>query len=103
MGLGSWSSIVGNVLLFFLVLGLAVTVEFDEFKRSLRSKGLLIGLFAQFVLLPLCSFFIVRTLLHDKPVLGIPLIVTASSPGGSYRNWWTSLFNGDLSLSVAMT
>tara|TARA_B100001559_G_scaffold317910_1_gene323974 strand:+ start:95 stop:1132 length:1038 start_codon:yes stop_codon:yes gene_type:complete len=103
MGLGSWSSIVGNVLLFFLVLGLAVTVEFDEFKRSLRSKGLLIGVFAQFVFLPLCSFVIARTLLTDKPVLGIPLIVTASSPGGSYSNWWTSLFNGDLSLSVAMT
>ena len=46
MGLGSWSSIVGNVLLFFLVLGLAVTVEFDEFKHSLRSKGLFIGVFA---------------------------------------------------------
>jgi len=103
MGLGSWSSIVGNALLFFLVLGLAVTVEFDEFKRSLRSKGLLIGVFSQFVFLPLCSFFIARTLLHDKPALGIPLIVTASSPGGSYSNWWTSLFNGDLSLSVAMT
>ena len=58
MGLGSWSSIVGNVLLFFLVLGLAVTVEFGEFKRSLRSKGLLIGVFAQFV------FFAVMQFLH---------------------------------------
>ena len=102
-GLGSWAAIVGNVLLFALVLGLAVTVEFDAFKKSLRSRGLVIGVFSQFVFLPLFGFTMARTLLWDQPALGIPLIITTSSPGGSYSNWWTSLFNADLSLSVAMT
>jgi len=31
------------------------------------------------------------------------LFVVTSSPGGSYSNWWCSLFNADLALSVAMT
>jgi len=34
---------------------------------------------------------------------GITLIVVTSSPGGSYSNWWCSLFNASLALSVTMT
>jgi hypothetical protein len=34
---------------------------------------------------------------------GITLLILCSSPGGSYSNWWCSLFNADLALSVAMT
>jgi hypothetical protein len=30
-------------------------------------------------------------------------LVVTSSPGGSYSNWWCSLFNADLALSVTMT
>lgn len=103
MALSSWGAVVGNVLLFFLVLGLAATVEYDAFARSMRSRGLLVGVVAQFAFLPFMGFVVAKTMFDDKPELGIPLIITASSPGGSYSNWWTSLFNGDLSLSVAMT
>lgn len=35
--------------------------------------------------------------------MGITLLVVTSSPGGSYSNWWCSLFNADLALSVTMT
>lgn len=35
--------------------------------------------------------------------MGITLLLVTSSPGGSYSNWWCSLFNADLALSVAMT
>ena len=34
---------------------------------------------------------------------GITLIATTCSPGGAYSNWWCSLFNADLALSIAMT
>ena len=37
------------------------------------------------------------------PHYGVTLLVLCSSPGGSYSNWWCSLFNADLALSVAMT
>ena len=36
-------------------------------------------------------------------VYGVTLLVVTSSPGGSYSNWWCSLLNADLALSVAMT
>lgn len=35
--------------------------------------------------------------------MGITLLVVTSSPGGSYSNWWCSIFNADLALSVTMT
>ncbi|CEG00103.1 Bile acid:sodium symporter [Ostreococcus tauri] len=103
MSLGSWGAIVGNVLLFGLVVGLAATVEREAFVRSMKSRALVVGAFAQFAFLPLVGFGCAKAFFADDPALGIPLIITTSSPGGSYSNWWTSLFNGDLSLSVAMT
>eukprot|EP00930_Biecheleria_cincta_P037202 TRINITY_DN25518_c0_g1_i1.p1 TRINITY_DN25518_c0_g1~~TRINITY_DN25518_c0_g1_i1.p1 ORF type:complete len:284 (+),score=46.94 TRINITY_DN25518_c0_g1_i1:1-852(+) len=30
-------------------------------------------------------------------------MILVSSPGGAYSNWWCSLFNADLAMSVAMT
>jgi hypothetical protein len=43
---------------------------------------------------------------EDPVILGIEaviLMLTTSSPGGSYSNWWCFIFNADLALSVAMT
>jgi len=37
------------------------------------------------------------------PSVGITLLLVVSSPGGSYSNWWCSLLNADLALSVTMT
>ena len=58
--------------------------------------GILIGLVCQFVLLPLMGFTSIRLFYRGDPVHGIPLLVTVCSPGGSYSNWWCSLFNSDL-------
>lgn len=75
-----------------------------EFKQRFdRPVGILIGLVCQFVLLPLAGFASIRFFYPDDPVHGIPLLVTVCSPGGSYSNWWCSLFNSDLPLSMAMT
>jgi hypothetical protein len=49
------------------------------------------------------GFASIRVFFPDNPVYGIPLLVTVCSPGGSYSNWWCSLFNSDLPLSMAMT
>lgn len=38
-----------------------------------------------------------------KSTWGIVLLVVTTSPGGSYSNWWCSLLNADLALSVVMT
>ena len=75
-----------------------------EFKQRFRKPtGIVIGLVCQFVFLPLMGFTSIRLFYRGDPVHGIPLLITVCSPGGSYSNWWCSLFNSDLPLSMAMT
>lgn len=97
------SSIAGNVLLFLLVFGMSATVETSHMREELRNtKAIMSGLISQFVFLPLLGFLVVFFMQPDHAV-GITLLVITSSPGGSYSNWWCSLFNADLALSVTMT
>jgi len=95
--------IVGVVLLFTLVLGLAGSVDIATLKAQLhRRRGILCGLLCQFFLMPAISYLVV-TLANPPEHVALMLLILASSSGGAYSNWWCSLFNADLALSVAMT
>ena len=95
--------VIGNLLLFFLVFGMSATVEVSNLKQQLRNwKGILTGIILQFIVLPFLGFLTVKALKLDD-VMGITLLVLTSSPGGSSSNWWCSMFNADLALSVTMT
>eukprot|EP00339_Tiarina_fusa_P022440 CAMPEP_0117039722 /NCGR_PEP_ID=MMETSP0472-20121206/27857_1 /TAXON_ID=693140 ORGANISM="Tiarina fusus, Strain LIS" /NCGR_SAMPLE_ID=MMETSP0472 /ASSEMBLY_ACC=CAM_ASM_000603 /LENGTH=357 /DNA_ID=CAMNT_0004750285 /DNA_START=87 /DNA_END=1156 /DNA_ORIENTATION=+ len=95
--------LIGNVLLFALVFGMSATVDIKCMKQQIQNKNaILLGLFCQFLLLPFLGFAMVNLLQLDA-ALGMTLLVVTSSPGGSYSNWWCSLFNADLALSVTMT
>ena len=96
-------SVASYALLFLLVFGLSGTVELQAFRAQFRDKkGILIGVLCQFVLLPFCGFCSVKAF-YLPPVYGITLLIVCSSPGGSYSNFWCSVVNADLALSVAMT
>jgi len=99
----SFNEIAGNTLLFFLVFGMSATVDIHMLVAQLRNvKAIFMGVFLQFVILPLCGFLVVKFFQLDRSA-GISLLVVTSSPGGSYSNWWCSIFNADLALSVTMT
>ncbi|KAL7570285.1 hypothetical protein ACA910_020706 [Epithemia clementina (nom. ined.)] len=94
---------LGNVLLFLLVFGMSATVSTDNMRSQLQNtKAILTGLLLQFLVLPFLGFATVKILRLDD-TMGITLLVVTSSPGGSYSNWWCSMFNADLALSVTMT
>jgi len=97
------SVLLSNVFLFCLIFGLSATVNVAELKHQLTNRFALgCGIVMQFCLLPLLGLLAV--LMFDVPrSMGIALLVVTSSPGGSYSNWWCSLFNAELALSVAMT
>merc|ERR1719265_1170793 len=67
-----------------------------------RKAGMAIGVICQFIILPFCGFGIARVL-KMEPLYGMALMVIMTSPGGSFSNWWCSVFNADLAMSVAMT
>eukprot|EP00980_Cylindrotheca_fusiformis_P028740 scaffold22641_cov206-Cylindrotheca_fusiformis.AAC.10 len=97
------SEIGAHVFLFFLVFGMSATVDIPRMKKQMRNRAaLLIGIAMQFIILPFVGFVVVKICKLSSP-LGITLLVVTSSPGGSYSNWWCSLFNAELALSVTMT
>jgi predicted Na+-dependent transporter len=101
--MGVIAEVLSSVLLFSLVFGMSATVDIRHIFKQLRNwQALLIGVSLQFVVLPFIGFLVVKILDLDA-VVGITLLVITSSPGGSYSNWWCSMFNADLALSVTMT
>ena len=92
-------ALMGSVLLFGLVFGMSATVEVACLKYQLKNiRAIATGLALQFIVMPFLGFFVVRAMSLDYEA-GLILLVVTSSPGGSYSNWFCSLFNGDLALS----
>jgi predicted Na+-dependent transporter len=102
-----FSAVMSNLLLFFLIFGLSATVNLRDLKYQLTNKFAIgTGVASQFLIMPLLGFVAVVVFSRFdglSKAMGISLLVVTSSPGGSYSNWWCSLFNAELSLSVAMT
>jgi predicted Na+-dependent transporter len=101
--MGLFAETGSSILLFCLVFGMSATVEVKQLRKQINnSTALLVGICMQFLILPFVGFLVVK-LFQFPAAVGIPLLVVTSSPGGSYSNWWCSLFNAELSLSVTMT
>ena len=93
-----------KILTFLLLAGFAATVDARVFFENFKSKGVYLGLFSQFIVMPflgLLSVLLFYTQLDD--LLSIMILIITACPGGAYSNWFCSVFNADLSLSVAMT
>jgi predicted Na+-dependent transporter len=97
------AQIASSLLLFGLVFGMSATVDLGKMSRQVRNlRALAIGISMQFLILPLVGFVSVKAF-NLSTAVGTILLVITSSPGGSYSNWWCSLFNAELALSVTMT
>jgi hypothetical protein len=97
------ASVLSNVFLFVLIMGMAGTTDMTGFRAKLRNyRGIGCGLGTQFLLLPFLGFCSVKA--FNLPRLyGIMLLIVTSSPGGGFSGWWCSLCNADIALSIAMT
>jgi predicted Na+-dependent transporter len=103
--LAVFSAVMSNILLFFLVFGLSATVNLKDLQHQLTNKFAIgTGVAMQFIVMPLLGFVTICIFGNSfSNAIGISLLVVTASPGGSYSNWWCSLFNAELALSVAMT
>lgn len=90
-------------LLGVVMFGMGMTLTFQDFKRVLqRPWEVLLGVAAQFLIMPLAAWFLVW-LFALPPELAIGVVLVGTCPGGTASNVISYLARGDVALSVSMT
>jgi len=91
------------IAIAIIMFGIGINLKFRDFSRVfLHPKAILVGLGAQFLLLPLIAF-IMAWLLPLAPLYKVGLILIASVPGGTASNLVTHMLKGRVALSVSLT
>lgn len=91
------------LLLGIIMFGMGMTLTVDDFKNIVRNpKGIFIGVFAQFLIMPLVAFFLVKAF-NLPPEIAIGVILVGTCPGGTASNVIAYLAKGDVALSVSMS
>jgi bile acid:Na+ symporter, BASS family len=92
-----------NAAIGLMMLGVALDLKLEDFKRVLASpKAPVIGLFAQFVLLPAFTFLL-TLIIRPHPSIALGMILVAACPGGNLSNLMTYLARGNCAISISMT
>jgi bile acid:Na+ symporter, BASS family len=92
-----------NILIAFIMFGVALDLKVAHFAYLLKNKGLVwMGLSSQFLLLPLVTFLFV---IWAQPVASIALglVLVAACPGGNVSNFAVHLAKGNTALSITLT
>ncbi|MBD2259650.1 bile acid:sodium symporter family protein [Pseudanabaena sp. FACHB-2040] len=89
--------------LFVIMLGMGLGLKPADFTRVWRyPKAVMIGLFAQVVMLPIVGFILVSSF-PLPPELAVGVMVLAACPGGPTSNMVTYLAGGNVALSITLT
>ncbi|MGO1949021.1 MAG: bile acid:sodium symporter family protein [Mycobacteriaceae bacterium] len=92
-----------NIFLMIIMFSMGLTLTVPDFRMiAKRPVPVIIGVVAQFVVMPSLAVF-VAWLLNLDPVLAVGLLMLGSVPGGTSSNVITFLAKGDVALSVSMT
>lgn len=92
-----------NILIGFIMFGVALDLKPADFKRTLRSpKPFIIGLSAQFVIMPALTFLLVL-IIQPLPSIALGMFLVAAAPGGNLSNFLTHLAKGNTPLSISMS
>jgi bile acid:Na+ symporter, BASS family len=100
----SKSGLMGlNAVIGLMMYGVALDMRLEDFRRIVRSpRGPIIGLGAQFILLPAFTFLL-TLILPVTPSMALGMMMVAACPGGNLSNVMTYLAQGNTALSVSMT
>lgn len=97
------SLVLLNVILALMMFGVSLTLRTSDFKRVLRQpKAPIVGLFAQFVLLPAASCLATWAFRID-PELALGMILVAACPSGNFSNVMAWLSRANVALSVSIS
>lgn len=92
-----------NAILAIVMLSIAIDLKPRDFKVVARApKPLIVGLGAQFIVLPVLTFLLVLVA-RPQASVALGLILVAACPGGNISNFITHRAGGNAALSVSMT
>ncbi|MDO5819169.1 MAG: bile acid:sodium symporter family protein [Methanobrevibacter sp.] len=92
-----------NVLLGVILFGMGTTLKIENFVNVFkRPKEILLGVSAQYLLMPLIAFAI-ASILSLNEALTVGLVLVGTVPGGTASDVITFLAKGDVALSVSLT
>jgi len=92
-----------NAAIGLMMLGVALELKIEDFKRIIVSpKAPLIGLIAQFILLPALTFVLIL-IIKPYPSIALGMMLVAACPGGNLSNIMTYLSKGNCAVSISMT
>jgi BASS family bile acid:Na+ symporter len=102
----SFSWVKGNAqtsILGFIMLTMGLTLSKDDFRILIsRPIDMLIGVTAQYLLMPIIAWAIAETFNLPHPV-AVGLLLVGCCPGGVSSNIMSFLCKGDVAFSVGMT
>ncbi len=103
MNASIFTEVLLPLALAFIMFGMGLSLTKQDFTRLLKTpKPVVLGLFAQIILLPLAALAI--CLLFNLPApLAIGLMVLSACPGGTTSNLISQLARANLALSVSLT
>ena len=103
--LGSGEMFLVNIILAFVMFGVALGIKVETFKDVFKQpKSVITGLLLQWVGLPAVTTLLVIVLNPViTPIVAIGMLLVASCPGGNISNFISSLSKGNIELSVSMT
>ena len=98
-----WIAAYITILLGVVMFGMGTTMRVTDFKVvAQKPVPVVIGLLAQFIIMPFTAFLIAYAL-GLPPELAAGLVLVGACPGGTASNVMVYLSKGDVPVSVAMT
>jgi len=92
-----------NVVLGLVMFGVAMDLRLGDFAAVLRRPlPVVVGLTAQFLLLPALTFLLAGAL-RPAPSIALGMMLVAACPGGNISNFLTHHARGTTAVSVTMT
>ncbi|MFS4416726.1 bile acid:sodium symporter family protein [Maribacter sp. 2307ULW6-5] len=92
-----------NAALALVMFGVALEISTSDFRALWRApKSILVGVFAQFLLLPAITYLLVL-FLAPYPSIALGMFMVAACPGGNISNFISHMAGGNAALSVCLT
>ena len=95
--------VVLNAVLALLMFSIALDIRLADFRELVRQpKPALVGLFSEYVYLPLVTLALIYAFV-EVPSVALGMVLLSVCPGGSVSNYATYLAKANTALSVMLT